>query len=178
MSNEQLSKPPQSLPNAPITLRGGVGKAPAADGYVASRLSHLVLEVADQEVGRFEFSASGDRFEIDDMSAFESFAEDQGKLEVVLAPDPEWTQAILKYAGVNPTTGDIFDTRSGQSVPGLRFVSGGLPTGVVRWVWSSADEELAGEGALLRAYYRGDLDALMQATQDSAAGMKSATEDA
>jgi len=126
------------------------------------------VAVGDQEVGRFEFSARGDRFEIADMAAFEAYAEDQGALVIQLAPDPAWTQSILKYAAMDSTTGDVFDTRSKERIPGLKFVSGSAPTSTVSWTWRS-------QKALLDAYYRGALDVVLQ--PDPAAGPQPAAED-
>ncbi|MEU1275388.1 hypothetical protein [Streptomyces sp. NPDC005799] len=141
-------------------------KEPLIEGFVENRQSDLVVEIRGEEVGRYKVNLTKDRFEIADQSKFDAYAEDKGEIDIVITAKPAFVEASLKHAQRDPETGVIFDSRTGEVIPGLEFVPGGKPTGTVTFTWKKYKGQPVGMGVLLAAYRRGDLDELLRETPE------------
>ncbi|MFF9901209.1 hypothetical protein [Streptomyces longispororuber] len=154
-------------------------KEPLIEGFVKSRQSDLVVEVGGQVVGTYKVPTTNDKFVVADEAAFDAYAEEKEAILVTIARDPAWEKAVLAHARMNPATGDVFDSRSGEAIPGLKFVPGGQPTGSVRFTWNTFKGQAVGKAALLAAWQRGELNELLRETPElMAAGVVPQAEDA
>lgn len=153
-------------------------KAPLIKGFVDDGRSHLVVTVNGEEVGRYKVALTRDRFEVADQEKFSAYAESKGEIDVVITPKPTFVAAVLKHAVRNPETGTIFDSRTGEEIPGLRFVPGGTPTGTVTWIWKTFKGQPIGKDLLLAAYRRGEFNELLRDTPELLPGAQPGAEDA
>lgn len=143
---------------APIL--SGVTDAPEArliEAFEESGQSSVVAKVGALDAGTYTVSRSRGKFEVADEKAVDQWAEDHEGMEVIIRRRPAWEKALLQFAKQTPT-GEIVDTRTGEVIPGLRYVPGGRPTGNVRWTWADGGK---GRDALLEAWRRGDLDDIL-----------------
>ncbi|MCG8971868.1 hypothetical protein, partial [Streptomyces sp. CL12-4] len=184
MSNDAANGPQdEKLNELPLTSLGVIGAlaralqartkkviAPKADApkipllkvFASSKHTDHIVEIAGQEVGRYKVNTTNDRFEVADPTAFEAFAEEKDEIDIVIVPKPAWVDAILKRAEQDPVTGDIFDSETGEVIPGLRFVPGGEPTGTVSFTWKKRNGREVGKEVLLAAWHRRELDDLLR----------------
>ncbi|MFJ4084855.1 hypothetical protein ACIP2Z_38680 [Streptomyces iakyrus] len=149
-----------------IKPRKDAPKDPLVDSFVKEKRSDLVITVGGEEVGHYKVATTNDRFEVDDESAFDAFAEEKDEYELVFVRRKSWEDAVLKHAQRDPETGVIFDSRNGEVIPGLRFVPGGKPTGTVTWTWKKFKGQPIGKAVLLAAYRRGELNELLRETPE------------
>ncbi|MFE2188561.1 hypothetical protein [Streptomyces sp. NPDC059455] len=153
-------------------------KGPLLKGFEENKQSDLVVQVDGQEVGHYKVATTNDRFVVEDESAFDAYAEEKGEIDVVIVRKPAWEKAVLGRAEVDPTTGAIFDSQTGEVIPGVKFMPGGQPTGTVTWTWKKRKGRAVGKETLLAAWQRGDLDDLLRETPELLAGAKPSAEDA
>ncbi|MEU6460357.1 hypothetical protein [Streptomyces sp. NPDC046976] len=140
--------------------------APLINTFLAKKQSNLVVEIGGEEVGRYKVNVTRDRFEIADRTKFDAYAEKKDEIDVILTAKPAFESACLAHAVRNPETGTIFDSRTGEEIPGLEFVPGGEPTGTLTFTWKSFKGEPIGKNVLLAAARRGDLDELLKETPE------------
>jgi hypothetical protein len=139
---------------------------PLIEDFQATKKPTLVVEIDGEEVGHYKVNLTRDRFEIGDSAAFEKFAEEKNELDIVIVPKPAFVDAVLAHAQRDPETGEIFDSRTGEVIPGLEYVPGGKPTGTVTWTWKTFKKQPIGRGVLLAAYRRGRLNELLRKTPE------------
>ncbi|MCX5182673.1 hypothetical protein [Streptomyces sp. NBC_00268] len=139
---------------------------PLVEGFMATKQPNLVIEIDGEEVGHYKVNLTKDRFEIDDQVEFDEFAEDKGEIDIVITARPAFVDAVLAHAQRNPETGTIFDSRTGEEIPGVKYVPGGKPTGTVTWTWKKFKGQPIGKGVLLAAYKRGRLNELLVETPE------------
>ncbi|MGW2550142.1 hypothetical protein [Streptomyces sp. NPDC001635] len=136
------------------------------EGFIKSKQSDLVVEIGGEQVGTYKVATTNDKFVIDDEKAFDKYAEEKGEVDIVFVRRASFDKAILGAARRHPETGEIFDSRTGEVIPGLKFVPGGKPTGTVRWTWKTFKGQPVGKAALLAAYRRGDLNHILRETPE------------
>lgn len=153
-------------------------KAPLIEGFGKSKQSDLVVEVDGQEVGHYKVNTTNDRFIVDDDSAFDAYAEEKDEIDVVIVRKPSFEKAVLARAEIDPKTGAIFDSQTGEVIPGVKFVPGGQPTGTVTWTWKKRKGHEVGKETLLAAWQRGALDDLLRETPELLSGSTPAAKDA
>ncbi|WP_326724647.1 hypothetical protein OHT59_40160 [Streptomyces sp. NBC_00243] len=161
-----------------ITPQKDAPKAPLIKGFAENRQSDLVVQVAGQDVGKYKVNLTRDRFVVDDEAAFDQYAEEKGEIDVIIVRREAWEKTVLAHAEVAPETGLIFDPRTGEAIPGVKFLPGGKPTGTVTWTWKTRKGQASGKAALLAAWRRGDLNDLLRETPELMAGSMPAAEDA
>lgn len=145
-----------------ITPRVDDAKVPLIEAFVKRRQSDLTINVpSGAEVGRFKVNVAKDKFEVADEAVFDRYAEDLGEIEIVVRRRPAWEAAVLKAARPG-ADGKIFDSRTGEEIPGLRLVPGGQPTGTVTWTWKKHGDVETGKLALLAALRNGELNDLLR----------------
>ncbi|QOV40134.1 hypothetical protein IM697_18065 [Streptomyces ferrugineus] len=149
-----------------IKPRKDAPKVPLVEGFLKERRKDLVVDVDGVEVGYYKVSTTRDRFEVADRSAFDAYAEGKGEIDIVITAKPAFEKAALKHATVSQETGTVFDRRTGEEIPGVKFVPGGQPTGNVTWTWKKRNGEPVGKDVLLRAYRGGRLDELLKETPE------------
>ncbi|MFF8696273.1 hypothetical protein ACF08W_29080 [Streptomyces sp. NPDC015144] len=130
--------------------------------FLERKQSDLVIEIGGEEVGHYKVNLTKDRFEVADEKAFDAYAEDKGEYDVIIVRKPSFEKAVLAHAQRDPETGAIFDSRSGEIIPGLKFVPGGKPTGTVTWTWKTFKKQPIGKAVLMAALRRGELDELLR----------------
>jgi hypothetical protein len=151
---------------ATIAPKVNAPKDPLVQAFLERKQSDLFITVGGEEIGHYKVNKTRDRFEIDDEAAFDEYAEDKGEYDVVIVRKKSFETAVLQHAQRDPETGAIFDSRSGELIPGLKFVPGGKPTGTVTWTWKTFKKQPIGKAALLAAYRRGDLNDELRETPE------------
>ncbi|QFG13275.1 hypothetical protein SEA_GILGAMESH_83 [Streptomyces phage Gilgamesh] len=149
-----------------IKPRKDAPRDPLVEDFQATKKPELVVEIDGEKVGHYKVNLTKDRFEVDDDAAFEAYAEEKDEIDIVIVPKPAFVTAVLAHAQRDPETGTIFDSRSGEVIPGLKFVPGGKPTGTVTWTWNKFKGRPIGKGVLLAAYKRGRLDEYLKETPE------------
>ncbi|MFJ7004167.1 hypothetical protein ACIQWY_29680 [Streptomyces albidoflavus] len=160
-----------------IGPRKDAPKEQLVNGFAQSMQSDLVVQIGGQEIGRYKVNLSRDKFVVADEEQFDAYAEEKGEVVVTVSRTPAWEKAVLSHAEIDPDTGEIFDSRSGEVIPGLKFVPGGKPTGTVTWTWKSRKKVPVGKEALLAAWRRGELDDLLKDTPELLPGAAPSAED-
>jgi hypothetical protein len=165
--DERLTKIVQPRKDAP--------KVPLLKAYDDGQ-SELVVKVGDDVIGRYKVNTVQPKIVVDpdNEAALDEFAEDHGGMEAVIRRNPTWESALLKFAEYDEDSGLIIDSRSGEVVPGLKYVKGGGPTGSLTWTWERKD---VGRKRLMRHYQTGALDHLLQETPELMAGPSLPAED-
>jgi hypothetical protein len=155
-------------------------KVPLLKGFAENQQSDLIVQIRGQNVGKYKVALTQDRFVVDpdNAAAFEAYAEEKGEIDIVITPKPSFVDAVCKRAEVDPETGDVFDSETGEIVPGLKFVPGGQPTGTVTFTWETRKRQPVGKALLLAAWQAGELDALLRETPELLAGPTPAAENA
>jgi hypothetical protein len=149
-----------------IKPRKDAPRDPLIQGFEATKQPSLVVEIDGEEVGHYKVNLTKDRFEIEDQAKFDEYAEDKGEIDIVITAKPAFVDAVLAHAHRNPETGTIFDSRTGEEIPGIKYVPGGKPTGTVTWTWKKFKGQPIGKGVLLAAYKRGRLNELLRETPE------------
>ncbi|MDI3102012.1 hypothetical protein QJ054_33800 [Streptomyces sp. AN-3] len=149
-----------------ITPRKDAPKEPLVDAFDKEQRSDLVIKVGGEEVGRYKVATTNDRFEVEDEAAFDAFAESKGQIDIIIVRKPAWEKTVLKHAQRDPETGTIFDSRTGEVIPGLKFVPGGKPTGTVIWTWKKFKGHPIGRDVLIAAYKHGALNEYLRETPE------------
>ncbi|MGW4086992.1 hypothetical protein ACWEGS_28570 [Streptomyces sp. NPDC004822] len=134
--------------------------------FLSRKQPTLHVEVGGEEVGHYKVNLTKDRFEVADEKAFDAYAEDKGEYDVLIVRRPSFEKAVLAHAQRDPETGTIFDSRSGEVIPGIKFVPGGKPTGTVTWTWKTFKKQPIGKAVLLAALRRGELNDLLRETPE------------
>ncbi|MFD9190436.1 hypothetical protein ACFWCA_19660 [Streptomyces phaeochromogenes] len=154
-------------------------KLPLLKGFAGeSKQSDLIVQIDGRPVGRYKVALTQPRFVIDpdNSAAFDEYAEQLGEVDVIVTPKPSFVTAMCKRAELDPETGDVFDSETGEIIPGLKFLPGGEPTGVVSFTWETFKKRPVGKEALLAAHQRGDLNHLLRETPELMAGPAPAVE--
>ncbi|MFK0159103.1 hypothetical protein ACIQVK_44420 [Streptomyces sp. NPDC090493] len=151
---------------AVIAPKVNAAKEPLVAEFLERKQPNLIVEIGGQEVGHYKVNLTKDRFEVDDEKAFDAYAEDKGEYDVLIVRKPSFEKAVLAHAQRDPETGAIFDSRSGEVIPGLKFVPGGKPTGTVTWTWKTFKKQPIGKAVLMAALRRGELDDLLRETPE------------
>ncbi|MFJ4880087.1 hypothetical protein ACIP93_33435 [Streptomyces sp. NPDC088745] len=141
-------------------------REPLIAEFLKRRQSNLAVEIGGEEIGHYKVNTTRDRFEIDDEKQFDAYAEEKGEYDVHIVRKPSFEKAVLAHAQRDPETGTIFDSRSGEVIPGLKFVPGGKPTGTVTWTWKTFKKQPIGKAVLMAALRRGELDDLLRETPE------------
>ncbi|MGY1502882.1 hypothetical protein ACW4TU_41010 [Streptomyces sp. QTS52] len=149
-----------------IKPRKDAPRDPLIQGFEATKQPSLVVEIDGEEVGHYKVNLTGDRFEIEDRAKFDEYAEDKGEIDIVITAKPAFVDAVLAHAHRNPETGTVFDSRTGEEIPGIKYMPGGKPTGTVTWTWKKFKGQPIGKGVLLAAYKRGRLNELLRETPE------------
>jgi hypothetical protein len=137
----------------------------------------VVVKVGDEVVGKYTVNVVKPKIVVDqeNESALDAYAEEHGGIEVVIRRNPTWEAALLKFAKRDKESGQIVDTRTGEVIPGLKYETGGQPTGTVTFTW---DKTTGGDATLLEAWQRGDFDHLLRDTPQLLPARKPTAEDA
>lgn len=151
-------------------------KVPLLKAYESGQ-SELVVRIGDDLIGRYKVNVAQPKVVVDpdNEEALNEYADEHGGIEVIIRRNPKWEEALLKYAEYDEDTGQIVDTRTGETVRGLKYDKGGNPTGSVTWTWEQKD---VGRKRLARHYREGHLNHLLQETPELMAGPRPAAEDA
>ncbi|MFD9394961.1 hypothetical protein ACFWBB_30810 [Streptomyces sp. NPDC060000] len=142
---------------AKIQPREDAPREALTKAFETSKQPTLVVDIDGEEVGKYTVGVTKDTFQIGDPAAFEKFAEQNGELDIVIAPKPSFVKAMLARARRNPETGAIFDSQTGEEIPGVTFVPGGKPNGSVRWTWKTFRGQDTGKDVLMAALRSGRL---------------------
>ncbi|MGW0033067.1 hypothetical protein ACWDXD_25030 [Streptomyces sp. NPDC003314] len=171
---------PQGVPLQVLGLTGAVARAldehhskmvgPKKDAakealvgsFTREGRTGLVVEIDGEEVGRYTVNTGKDKYEISDPEAFLVYAEERDEVDYIVVPKKSFEKAVLDRARRDPATGDVFDSESGEILPGVSFKPGGKATGTVTWTWKKFQGEEIGRGVLLRAYQSGRLNELLR----------------
>ncbi|MEU1592753.1 hypothetical protein ABZ468_07805 [Streptomyces sp. NPDC005708] len=135
-------------------------------GFIESKQSDLVVEIDGEEVGTYKVATTNPKFVVDDEKAFDRYAEEKGEVDIVIVRKASFEKAVLGAARRDPETGAIFDSRTGEIIPGLKYLPGGKPTGTVRWTWKTFKGEQVGKAVLMAAIKRGDLNHILRETPE------------
>lgn len=149
-----------------IKPRKDATRDPLVEDYLATKKPTLVVEIDGEDVGHYTVNLTKDRFEVDNEAEFDAYAEAKGEIEIVIRRRPPFEDAVLAHAQRDPETDTIFDSRSGEVIPGLKYLPGGKPTGTVTWTWKKFKGRAIGKAVLLAAYKRGRLDELLRKTPE------------
>ncbi|MFI8206700.1 hypothetical protein [Streptomyces sp. NPDC085937] len=184
VTEDTQSEEPQGIPLSTLALVGALARAmeehqqkvikprkdaprdPLVEDFQATKRPELVVEVGGEKVGHYKVNTTKDRFEVADAAAFEAYAEEKDEIDIVIVPKPAFVNAVLAHAQRDPETGTIFDSRTGEVVPGIKFVPGGKPTGTVTWTWNKHKGQPIGKAVLLAAYRRGELNEYLRETPE------------
>lgn len=148
-------KPRENAPREALTKVFGSSKQPT-----------LVVDIDGEEVGQYTVGLTKDTFQIGDPAAFEAFAVEKNEIDIVITPKPSFVTAVLARARQNPETGAIFDSQTGEEIPGVTFVPGGKPNGTVRWTWKTFRGQAIGKDVLMAAYRTGRLNEYLTETPE------------
>ncbi|MFI1532166.1 hypothetical protein [Streptomyces griseus] len=137
----------------------------------------VVVKVGDEIVGRYTVNLTKGKFAVDpdNEEKLNAYADDHGGMEVVIRRNPTWEKGLLNAARRVKDSDDIIDSRTGEVVPGLKYVPGGRPTGGVTFTWEG---ETAGQETLMRAWQSGALNHLLQHVPELVAGPQQPAENA
>lgn len=152
-------------------------KDPLVEAFAGRKHSDLTIELGGEEVGRYKVNLTRDRIAVTDEAAFDKYAEDKGEYDIVFVRKSSFEAAVLKRATRDPETGVIYDSETGELIPGLEFVPGGKPTGTVRFTWKTFKGQQTGKAVLMTALMRGDLDELLRETPELLPGTQPAAGD-
>ncbi|MFB6630054.1 hypothetical protein ACFCWY_09170 [Streptomyces sp. NPDC056362] len=130
-------------------------------GFAEEKRTGLVVEIDGQEVGRYTVNTSKAKFAVTDQDAFLAFAEERDEVDYVTVPKKSFVNALLKRARRDPETGIVFDSGTGEPLPGVSFVPGGEATGNVTWTWTTFQGEQVGKEVVYAAGRNGRLKALL-----------------
>ncbi|WP_328491192.1 hypothetical protein [Streptomyces zaomyceticus] len=163
---------------AVIGPRVNDAKVPLIQAFAERRQSDLTINLpSGAEVGRYKVNIQKDKFEVADGPVFDRYAETLGEIEIVVRRRPAWEEAVLKAARLGPD-GKIFDSRTGEEIPGIKFVPGGDPTGTVTWTWKKSGDVEIGRLALMDAVMSGELDDLLRSRPELLPGRQPGASDA
>lgn len=137
-------------------------KEALVEGFAKEKRTGLVVEIDGQEVGRYTVNMTKAKFAVTDEAAFVAFAEDQDEVDYVPTPRKSFVNALLKRARRDPDTGIVFDSETGEPLPGVSFVPGGEATGNVTWTWTTFQGEPVGKEAVYAAGRNGRLKSLLR----------------
>ncbi|MER7951993.1 hypothetical protein ABTY59_31840 [Streptomyces sp. NPDC096079] len=155
-----------------ITPKVDAAKSPLIKGFVEEQRSDLTVIVpGGGEVGRYRVNKTSDRFVVDDEAVFDRYAESKGEIEIVVRRRESFESAVLKAAVLGPD-GKIYNSGTGEEIPGIKFVPGGTPTGTVTWTWKKLHGRNIGKEVLLAAYQSGALNELLRATPELLPGQQ------
>ncbi|MFD5856022.1 hypothetical protein [Streptomyces chartreusis] len=151
---------------AQIQPREEAPREALAAAFEKSKQPTLMVDIDGEDIGHYTVGVTKDAFQIGDPDAFEKFAEQKGEIDIVITPKPAFVKAILARARRNPETGAIFDSQSGEEIPGVTFVRGGKPTGTVRWTWKTFRGQPVGKEVLMAALRSGRLNEYLRETPE------------
>ncbi|GAA2439017.1 hypothetical protein [Streptomyces glaucus] len=161
-----LARAMEGHQKAVIQPKKDAPKDPLVESFMRDKRTDLVVEVGGQKVGHYKVNTTNDRFVVADQNKFDEYAERNGEVDVIVTAKPAFVTACLTHAVRNPETGTIFDSRTGEEIPGLEFVPGGKPTGTVTWTWNKHKGRNIGLEVLIAAYRRHELDKYLQETPE------------
>ncbi|MFB6700291.1 hypothetical protein [Streptomyces rubiginosohelvolus] len=147
-------------------------KAFESSGHTSS-----VVKVNGEIVGRYTVNLTRGKFVVDPDNETElnKYADDHGGTEVIVRRNPTWEKALLNHARRVEGSDEIIDSRTGEVVPGLKYVPGGQPTGNVTFTWEG---KTAGQNTLLAEWKSGALDHLVKHVPALVAGRTPSAENA
>ncbi|MEU1221266.1 hypothetical protein [Streptomyces microflavus] len=100
-----------------------------------SRTAELPLPTGDvMQLGSFTRTMAKAKFEVVDEKKVLDYADEQGETQYVIRPS--FLKALLSRVTLNPKTGEIIDTATGEIVEGIAYVPGGL-TDTVTPSWNN-----------------------------------------
>ncbi|MFE7072539.1 hypothetical protein ACFU96_20910 [Streptomyces sp. NPDC057620] len=164
-----------------IGLKKDAAKGPLLKGFAGeNKQSDLFVQIDGKPVGSYKVALTQPRFVIDpdNSAAFNEYAEERREVDIIVTPKPSFVAAMCERAELDPETGDIFDSETGEIIPGLKFLQGGEPTGNVSFTWATYKKRPVGKQALLAAHRRGVLNYLLQEAPELMAGPEPAAETA
>lgn len=147
------------------------------EAFETSGQPGVVVRAAGETVGRYTVNTTKAKFVVDpdNEAALDEYAEAHGGIEVIIRRNPTWEKALLEHARRVEGSDDIIDERTGEIVPGLKFVPGGNATGTVTFTWEG---KTAGQAALQRIWQSGALDYLLKDVPALASGRPAPAENA
>ncbi|MEV7512100.1 hypothetical protein AB0O57_29500 [Streptomyces sp. NPDC091201] len=98
----------------------------------------VVAKVGDQVAARFTVNVTRPKIEVGDEVAFDAYAAAHGGEKAIIQRDPVWEKALLKAVRYDPETKVFVDSRTGEMVPGLKYVPGGRANGNITHTWADA----------------------------------------
>ncbi|NML55197.1 hypothetical protein HHL19_35270 [Streptomyces sp. R302] len=128
--------------------------------------SDLVVQIDGETVGKYKVNQTRAHFEVADADEFLAFAEERGEVDIVITVKPSFKAAMLQRARRVPGSDTVFDSETGEELPGIRFVPGGRATGTVTWTWEKHQGVEIGREVLMRAAQDGRLDHLLHAVPE------------
>ncbi|MFI6142347.1 hypothetical protein ACIBCC_29670 [Streptomyces griseus] len=161
------------------TLRPHVDdpKARLVEAFETTGSPGVVVKVGDQIVARYTVDLTKGKFVVDpdNEKALNAYADAHSGMEVIIRRNPTWEKGLLNAARRVKDSDDIIDSRTGEVVPGLKFVPGGRPTGNVTFTWEGKE---TGQEILRRAWASGELRHLLQDVPELGAGPEQPAENA
>ncbi|MFJ2225512.1 hypothetical protein ACIOFY_36420 [Streptomyces anulatus] len=144
-------------------------KARLVQAFETNGSPGVVVKVGDQIVARYTVDLTKAKFVVDtdNEEALNAYADAHSGTEVIIRRNPTWEKGLLNAARRVKGSDDIIDSRTGEVVPGLKYVPGGHPTGNVTFTWEGKE---AGQEILMRAWASGELRHLLQNVPELAAG--------
>lgn len=106
------------------------------EAYEQSGQNGIVAKVGDLVAAKYTVNVTRPRVEVGDEEAFDVYAENHGGQQAIIRRDPVWEKALLKSVQYDSETGVFVDPRTGEVVPGLKYVPGGRATGNITHTWA------------------------------------------
>ncbi|MEW1700127.1 hypothetical protein [Streptomyces sp. NPDC091278] len=117
-----------------------------------SGIKSVDVKVGGVAVATHTVIVSKDSYEVADEDAFTAFAEERGEVEVIIRARPAFRNGMLSRAVHDKATGTVVHKDTGEVIPGLRCIPGGVPTGSFTTTWKEG-----GQALLEEAYTSGQL---------------------
>ncbi|MFG2986144.1 hypothetical protein ACGFYQ_33665 [Streptomyces sp. NPDC048258] len=175
IADEQQAEQPAPMPLDRVALAAALARlfseeiGPAIDERMSAPVERLieayeksgqpgvVARIGDRVAGKYTVNVTHPKYTVEDGKALDDYAATHEGLEVILRRNPTWEKALLKHVA-QTDSGEIVDTRTGEVVPGLKYVPGGRPNGQITFTWADGG---AGRKALMQAWQRGELNDLL-----------------
>lgn len=110
-----------------------------AEKVTKTRTAELPLPSgSSMQLGSFSRTMAKAKFVVVDEKKVLDYADEQGETQYVIRPS--FLKALLGRVKLNPKTGDVIDTLTGEIVEGIEYKPGGL-TDTVSPSWNSAGIE-------------------------------------
>lgn len=122
------------------------------EAYATGGQNGVVAKVGHLVAAKYTVNVTRPKIEVADEKALDAYAAAHGAEQVIIRRDPVWEKALLKATKYDPQTGIFVDSRSGEVIPGLKYIPGGRPNGNITHTWADGG---VGREVLLEAWKSG-----------------------